>query len=382
MKKLVPVMMALLLIVSAFVAGCGKTEPSTSTTPTGSNSSGTTTDTAKPLKVVFLVNGTLGDKSFFDSADAGLKRAKSEMGIDYKVIEMGNDPSKWEPTLADVSEEKWDIIVVGTWQMTENLQKIAPSHTDKKYIIFDTSVDYTKAKYENVYSIEYKQNEGSFLAGALAAMVTNSKMPLANDKHTIGFLGGMDIPVINDFLVGYIQGAKQVDPQIKVAVSYVGDFANPAKGKEMALAQYQQGADIGFNVAGETGLGQLDAAKELNKYAIGVDSDQAMLFKSSDAKKAELIVTSMLKRVDNSLVRALKLYKDGKLPFGKSEQLGLAEDAVGLADNEFSQKLISADFKKQLDDLKAKILKGEIKVDSAMGMDNKKLDEIRNAVKP
>ncbi|MFZ5827372.1 MAG: BMP family ABC transporter substrate-binding protein [Bacillota bacterium] len=368
MKKLVPVLLALVLMVTLFGSGCSKGSG-------GGSGSG--------MKVVFLVNGALGDKSFFDSANAGLQRAKKELGIDFKVIEMGTDPSKWEPTLVDVSDQQWDVIIVGTWQMTEALEKVAPQNPDKKYIIFDTAVDYSKAKLDNVYSILYKQNEGSYLAGALAAMVTSSKLPLANqDKKVIGFLGGMDIPVINDFLVGYIQGAKDVDPGVKVAVSYVGDFANPAKGKEMALAQYRMGADIGFNVAGETGLGQLDAAKEMNRYALGVDSDQAELFKSSDPKKAELILTSMLKRVDNSLFRAISLHKEGKLKFGAAETLGLKEEAVGLAENDFYKKSVPDDMKKKLGELKQKILKGEIKVDTAFGMDNKKLDEIRNAVKP
>ncbi|MGE5590440.1 MAG: BMP family ABC transporter substrate-binding protein [Bacillota bacterium] len=374
MKKFVPVLLVLALLVTALV-GCSK--PADNPAPAGGDQSG-----KAPLKVALLINGTLGDKSFFDSANAGIERAKKELGIDAKVIEMGNDPSKWEPTLADVSEDKYDLIILGTWQMTENLQKIAPQHKDKKYVIFDTSVDYKAADLSNVYSIEYSQNEGSYLAGALAAMVTNSKLPNANDKHIIGFLGGMDIPVINDFLVGYIEGAKAIDPQIKVAVSYVGDFANPAKGKEMALAQYQQGADIGFNVAGETGLGQLDAAKELKKYAIGVDSDQAALFKDSDPEKANLIASSMLKRVDNSLVRAIKLFQEGKLTFGKSETLGLKDDAVGLVDNEFYQKLTDDAMRTKLADLKAKIVSGEIKVSSAMGMSNDQLNEIRNSVKP
>lgn len=381
MRRLISALLAVALVLSVVVlSGCTKkAEPK----PAQQQGQPTKTEPEKkPMKVVLLINGNLGDKSFFDSANAGIEAAKKELGIEAKVIEMGNDPSKWEPTLADVSEQKWDLIIAGTWQMTENLQKIAPKYPSNKYVIFDTAVDYKAAKLDNVYSILYKQNEGSYLAGALAAMVTTSKMPLANDKKTIGFLGGMDIPVINDFLVGYIQGAKSVEPGIKVAVSYVGDFANPAKGKEMALAQYEQGADIGFNVAGETGLGQLDAAKEKKRYAIGVDSDQALLFKSSDPAKAELIVTSMLKRVDNSLLRAIKLFKEGKLPFGQAENLGLKEEAVGLADNEFYQKLVSDDFRKKLDEVKAKIVKGEIAVDSAIGMDNKKLDEIRNSVRP
>ncbi|MEW6547440.1 MAG: BMP family ABC transporter substrate-binding protein [Bacillota bacterium] len=375
MRKLVSVLLVAALVLGALaLGGCAKKEEPKET---GSQQGG-----EKPLRVVLLINGTLGDKSFFDSAAAGIEAAKKELGIEAKIIEMGTDPSKWEPTLADVSEQKWDLIIVGTWQMTEHLEKIAPKYPNNRYVIFDTAVDYSKGNLGNVYSILYKQNEGSYLAGALAAMVTTSKMPLANDKKIIGFLGGMDIPVINDFLVGYIQGARSVVPDIKVAISYVGDFANPAKGKEMALAQYQMGADIGFNVAGQTGLGQLDAAKEMNRYAIGVDSDQALLFKDSDPAKAKLIITSMLKRVDNSLLRAIKLYKEGKLTFGQAENLGLKEEAVGLADNEFYRELVPQEFRTKLDEIKQKIVKGEIVVDTAFGMDTKKLDELRNSVKP
>jgi len=233
-----------------------------------------------------------------------------------------------------------------------------------------------------LYSILYKQNEVSFLAGVVAARITDSDMPLANPQKIIGFLGGMDTPVINDFLVGYIQGAKYIDPDIKVAISYIGDFSNAAKGKEMALAQYDLGADIGFNVAGQAGLGQLDAAKDKNKYALGVDSDQAMIFKDSDPAKANLIVTSALKRVDNSLLRAVKMYKEGTLQFGQAEELGLTQEAVGLADNEFYEKLVPEDVRKEVEELAGKIANGEIKVDTAMGMDTNKLNELRNSVKP
>lgn len=369
MKRLTAVLV-LVLVAAMVLAGCS------------SKSQGNTSSTGKKLKVVLLVNGTLGDKSFFDSANAGMERIKNELGCETKVIEMGTDPSKWEPTLVDVSGQDWDLIICGTYQMQENLEKVAPKFPNKKYIVFDTSVQYDKYKLDNVYSILYSQNEGSYLAGALAAMVTTSKMPKANDKKIIGFLGGMDIPVINDFLVGYIQGAKSIVPDIKVAVSYVGNFADPAKGKEMCLAQYQLGADVGFNVAGGSGLGQLDAAKEMGRYAIGVDSDQAMLFKTSDPAKAELILTSMLKRVDNSLVRAVKLYKEGKLTFGKAETLGLKDDAVGLAENEFFTKNVPQEMRQKLQELKQKIVSGEIKVQSAFSMDAKAIKELRDSVAP
>ncbi len=369
MKKCVGLVLVMVLLSSMLLVGCGPEAPAEG-------------EEGAKKKAVLLVSGTLGDKSFFDSANEGMKVIEKDLGWETKVIEMGTDPSKWEPTLTDVSGEDYDLIICGTFQMQEKIEEVAPKFPDKKYIVFDVSVDYDKADYSNVYSILYRQNEGSYLAGALAAMVTTSNMPKANEEKIIGFLGGMNIPVINDFLVGYIEGAKSVEPDIKVAVSYVEDFANPAKAKEMCLAQYDMGADIGFNVAGGSGLGQLDAAKEKDCYAIGVDSDQAMLFKESDPEKAELILTSMLKRIDNSLVRAVQLYEEGNLEFGKVEVLGLADDAVGLAKNEFYERNVPQEMRDKIDEIAEKIKSGEVTVSSAFEMDDAAMEELRSSVRP
>ncbi len=356
-RKLIVLALVALFAFSAIVLpGCGQ-----------KTSDNNNNQQQKNLKVVLYLNGTLGDKSFFDSANRGMQMIEKDFGVEGKTIEGGYDPSKWEPDLEQLSEGDWDIIIVGTWQMVDAVQKIAPKHKDKKYIIFDTTVDYSKYDLGNVYSILYKQNEGSFLVGALAAMITESDMPLANKQKVIGFLGGMDIPVINDFKVGYVQGAHYIDPDVKVLVSYAGSFNDPAKGKELVLAQYDQGADIAFNVAGETGIGLLDAAKEKNKYAIGVDSDQYEMFKDSDPEKAEHIVTSMKKNVDKSIYRAIKLYEEGKLEFGKAEALGLKEEGIGVADNENYEKLVPKEFRDKIDELKQKIIDGEIKVNTAFG---------------
>ncbi|PKL07378.1 MAG: BMP family ABC transporter substrate-binding protein [Spirochaetae bacterium HGW-Spirochaetae-7] len=366
MKKILAVLFAALIILSS----CAKKEaPATATE-------------APKLKVVLLLNGTLGDKSFFDSAANGMSLVQAEMGaaVETKTIEMGYDQSKWEPTLLDVSEGPWDIVVLGTWQMTEALQKVAKDHPTKKYVIFDTAVDYTLGL-ANVYSILYSQNEASFLAGALATYVTTSSMPLANKQKVIGFLGGMDIPVINDFLVGYIEGAQYVDPAVKVSISYIGSFDDSAKGKEMALAQYAQGADIGYNVAGQAGLGQLDAAKDAKRYAIGVDSDQAAIFATSDPEKAKLITTSVLKRVDNSILRAVQMHVKGTAPYGNAETLGFAENCVGLAKNDIYNQVVPAEIRTKLDELERKIIAKEIKVGTAFSMTTEDLNKIRNAVK-
>lgn len=337
---------------------------------------------AKPLKVALLLNGALGDKSFFDSAGRGVQMAIKELGIQGKIIEAGYNPANWRPYLEDISDEDYDIIIVGTWQMQEILEEIAPMYPDKKYFIFDTSVDYKKPGLKNVYSILYKQNEGSFLVGALAAMITTSGMPKTNPEPIIGFLGGMDIPVINDFLVGYIEGAKYINPNIKVLISYVGSFNDPAKGKELSLAMYRQGADIIFNVAGNTGVGLLEAAKEADRWAIGVDSDQALIYEDIDIEIAKRIVTSMMKNVDNSIFRGLKLHLEGKLKYGQAEALGIAEGGVGVADNKYYRELVPEQFRNKIKELEQKILNGEIKVSTVFGMPQEQLDKLRQSVRP
>ena len=186
----------------------------------------------------------------------------------------------------------------------------------------------------------------------------------------------------NDFLIGYIEGAQYIDPTIKIAVSYIGSFDDSAKGKEMSLFQYSQGVDIGYNVAAQAGLGQLDAAKETKKYAIGVDNDQAAIFIDSDPEKAKLITTSVLKRVDNSILRAIDLHMEGSAPYGKVEVLGFSEKCVGLADNDIYKEIVPAEIREEMIDLENKIINGEIKVSSAFGMSSEEMNALRNNVKP
>lgn len=337
---------------------------------------------AKPLKVALLLNGTLGDKSFFDSAGRGLELAIKQLGIQGKIIEASYKQENWRPYLEDLSDQDYDIIIVGTWQMQEILEEVAPMNPDKKYFIFDTSVDYSKPGLKNVYSILYKQNEGSFLMGALAALITTSKMPKTNPEPIIGFLGGMDIPVINDFLVGYIEGAKYINPNIKVLISYVGSFNDPAKGKELSLAMYRQGADVIFNVAGNTGIGLLEAAKEADRWAIGVDSDQALIYESTDIEIAKRIVTSMMKNVDLSIFRGIKMHLEGRLVYGRAEALGILEGGVGVADNKYYRELVPEEFRNKIKEIENKVTKGEIKVGTVFGMSQDDLNKLRMSVKP
>jgi basic membrane protein A len=339
------------------------------------------------LKVVILINGTLGDKSFFDSAARGAQMITKELGVPVRVIEMGYNPVEWEPTLEDISDSgEYELVIVGTWQMVDVLARVAPMYPDIKYVIFDTDMDYSTGKLENVYSITYKQNEGSFLAGALAALVsTSGKLPYAlPDKKVIGLLGGMDIPVINDFLIGYIEGALYIDTAMKVALSYVGSWNDPAKGKEFTLSMYRQSADVVFAVAGETGNGVLEAAKEANRWGIGVDSDMQLIYESKDSGIVNHTLTSMLKNVDYSLLRAVSLYLENKLIFGRNEALGLKEGSVGLAYNKYYEAVLEKDpvMKDRLAQIEKDIIEGKIIVGTAIGMSNEELDKIRNSVKP
>jgi basic membrane protein A and related proteins len=314
---------------------------------------------AAKIKVVNLINGVQGDKSFFDSAVRGVNKAGKEFNFDIKTIEAGIDPAKWQPALEDAAaNEQYDIMIVGTSQMTEFLQTIAPKYPDKKFIIYDSPVDYTKCDCKNVYSVSYKQNEGSYMAGLYAGLMSKTK--------SIGAVGGQDIPIINDFIVGYKQGAKDagIDPS-KVIVQYAGGWNDPAKGKEIALAMYQQGADIVFQIAGGTGVGVFQAAQESKKFAIGVDSDQASIIQATDPEQAKVVLTSMMKNVDNSLYRALKMYKEGTLPFGKAEALGVGEGGVGLAKNAIYDAATPQDVKDKIAQAEKDLLDGKIKVDTA-----------------
>lgn len=359
---------AILLVMALFaglMAGCGS-KPAASS---DADKTGT-----KPLKVALMLNGTLGDKAFFDSANNGIKMINDQLqNVETKVVEATYDDTKWEPALLDLCDGDYDIIICGTWQMQEIVSRIAPEYPDKKFIVYDTSMDYKAGDFSNVYSIEYKQNDGSFLAGVLAASMTKT--------GTIGFVGGMDNTVIYDFLVGYIQGALTVNPNIKVQSAFVGDFSNTARAKELALSQYNMGADIIFSCASTAGDGTMQAGKEVGKFVIGVDSDQAMLYKETDPEQANLIPTSVLKRVDMSLLQSIKAAQEGTLKWGTRVSLGIAEDCIGLADNEIYQKIVPAATKALITDYSEKIKSGEIKVKSAFDMDNQEILDYVNKVK-
>lgn len=349
MKHRLMVMLSFVLLASVLLTACGPAEE----TPAPADSA----EEENVIRVVNLINGVLGDKSFFDSADRGMQRVMEDYPqVEVKTIEAGIDPAKWEAALEDAAaNEEYDVMVLGTFQMSEFLQRVAPKYPDKKFIIYDVSVDYSACDCSNVYSVTYKQNEGSYLAGVFAGLMS--------ETGVVGVIGGQDIPVINDFIVGYEQGAME-NGVSNVIVQYAGGWNDPAKGKELALAMYQQGADYVFQVAGGTGVGVFQAAEEMDLWAIGVDSDQATIIAETNPEQAEHIPTSMMKNVDNSLYRAMSMYIEGTLPFGEAEALGVAEGGVGLAKNSYYEAHTPEDVRQAIEDVEQQLLNGEITVET------------------
>ena len=385
-KKIVCSTLAMALAAS-MLFGCASESKTETTAAAGETTAAaeTTAEAAKAetngekLKVTLLVTGSFGDKAFNDSAQAGMKKLEEELGdkVEVNMVEMGSDKTKFEGSMLDAAESDADIIITGLWDMKEITEQVAPQYPDKKFIIFDTDVDYTLGDLSNVYSMSYKQNEGAFLAGVLAASVTSSDMEFANEDAVIGFVGAKDTAaVINDSAVGYIEGAQFVNPDIKVLVSYVGSYVDSATAKELALTQYSSGADCVFVAAGPASVGVIEAGAESQKYVIGVDSDQALAYEGKD--EANYIISSAIKGVGDSLFSPIERAQAGELPYGEHETLGLAEGAVGLADNEIYNTVVPEDVRTAVDGAKEKLLAGEVTVDTAYGMDEETLKGIIN----
>ena len=386
MKKTLSLIMAGVLACTMLTA-CGKTNSSAQSTA-GTQEQAKGTDTAKeeasekPLKAVYLVNGNLGDKGFYDSAASGLYRMRDELGADIKVVEMGRDETSYEGHFTDVSEQDWDVIIAGTWSVKEVAQNTAAQYPDKKYIFFDSDVDRDVVTEGNMMGITYNSNQGSFLAGVLAAqMLDSGDKKIDASKRTLGFIGSMDVANINDFLVGYLEGVKYVDPSIRVIPSYVGSFEDVPKCLEMTTQLYNQGAQIVYAPASQSILGAATAASNVDKYLIACDQDLYTQLKDTNPEIAKNILTSTLKNVGDSLVTAAKGLKDGSMTCDKTYALGLDSGAVGLAQNDNFNTIVSEDIKKNLDGVKEKIIKGEITVGSAMKMTTEEVSALRDSMK-
>ncbi|KON86299.1 ABC transporter substrate-binding protein [Sporosarcina globispora] len=292
MKKLLPI----LLIFSLLLAACA-TEKSTNQN--------------KEYKIGILLSDTgLGDESFNDSAFRGLEKARGELGIlfDYKEAPDGN----FEKPLEELVKENNDLVIGLGFSAQEALEKTAKKYPDQQFLLIDAV-----SELDNVVSLTFKEHEGSFLVGMLAAMTSKT------DK--LGFIGGVDVSVIHHFENGFVQGAKHFNPKIEILTAYAGTFGDAALGEKMAEKQIAEGADFIYPAAGFTGFGALKKAEEKGVLAGGVDSDQYFVAENA-------VAASMLKNIDVAVFNMAKeLTEKGKIE-ASSYVLGLAENGVGLSE--------------------------------------------------
>jgi basic membrane protein A len=343
MKKLLVLVGVLLAVHAAllFVHPSGAAVP-----PTGD---------AVDVGVVFDLGGR-GDKSFNDGAYLGAERAEKELGVRVRFIEPGEGSDR-ESGLRLLAAEGMDLVIGVGFIFTDDLTQLAKEYPNTKFAGVDYSVATDKdgkvlPPPPNLAALKFREEQGSFLVGALAALVGHSKK--------VGFVGGMDFPLIQKFEMGYKAGVKKVCPDCEVISQYAGvtpeAFRNPGKGKELALSQYQQGVNVIFHASGSTGLGVFEAARQTGKLAIGVDADQ---FKEAPG----FVLTSMVKGVDNAVFDVIRRVKDGRFQ-GGIYQYGLAENGVGYVYDANNEKLIPAAVRARLESLKQDIIAGKIQVPS------------------
>lgn len=304
-----------------------------------------TAASAAPLKVgVVLDKGGRDDKSFNAMAFKGSKDAEKKFGIQLKVIEATDDTSI-EPALRTFAQQGYQLVVGIGFVQSSAMKTVAPAFPKTHFLIVDSEV-----AAPNVRAVVFQEHEGSFLVGAIAALTSKT--------NQVGFIGGMDIPLIRRFAMGYEAGVHQIKKDAKVLTNYVGStsdaWKNPTKAKELALAQYQSGADVIFHAAGASGLGVFDAAEEKKKFVIGVDSNQNWV-------KPGRVLTSMVKRVDLAVYDTIEAETKGAFK-GGVEHWGLEKNAVDFAVDQYNEKLLSKATLAKVNALKKQIVDGKLTV--------------------
>lgn len=300
---------------------------------------------------LIIAQGGLGDESWNDTAYAGFKAALKTSGIEGRPIESKDVVAMGEEIMRRAAEGGFGLIMSLEYVHGQPMETLAKDYPNVGFVILNQV-----RKGQNVASILFQEHEASYLAGALAALcTTDTSIKGINPEPVIGVIGGMKSVGIDKFIVGYIQGAKAVNPQIDVKVAYAGSFGDPAKGQQVAGAMFEQGADIVYQVAGGTGIGVIQAAKAAGHYAIGVDTDQ-------DGMAPGHVLTSMIKRVDVAIENVTNLYGQGKFPGGQTVSFGLADNGVGLSEMKHTKDKIPAAYLEKVEQLKKDIIAGKVEV--------------------
>ena len=293
--------------------------------------------------VVFDMGGKF-DKSFNEAAFNGAEKFKADTGVQYREFEVTN-PSMREQALRNMARRGAQVVVAMGFAQAAAVETVAQEFPETKFTLIDMVVDLP-----NVQSVIFKEHEGSFLVGMAAAM--------ASQTGKVGFVGGMDIPLIRKFALGYVEGAKHVNPDIDIFQNMTGTtpaaWNDPTKGGELARSQFDRGADVVYAAAGGTGIGVYQAAKDAGKLAIGVDSNQNYIHPGT-------MLTSMIKRVDVAVYESFRAAQDGTWQ-GGIQVLGLAEDGVGWAVDEHNRSLVSDEMEAAVEQARQDIIAGTIQV--------------------
>lgn len=306
---------------------------------------------AAALKVAMVVAGTLGDRSFYDSGNDGLTRAAKELGAETKVFECRGEPSAFSTQIIAAAQDREVVFTVG-WELVDPLLEVAPKFPNVKFIQIDAAIEGVA----NVSSIEYLENEGAFAAGALAAMMTaKTGEPKLNGKKIIGAVGGIDIPAARNFMAGFEAGAKYVAPDMTVETGFVGSFEDPAKGKEIALAMFNNGADIIFQFAGSSGSGVIDAAQETGFYVISAESDDRQVAPG-------VVIGGMIKRVGVSIFETIQQIQNGSYQNGAILTCGIAQHGVGLSHDDEMTRIVGEEVLNKLREIEQGIAQKTIPV--------------------
>ena len=311
---------------------------------------------AKPVSVCISLYGRLGDQSYNDSVAEGVLQAAEDFGIEYKMLE-ANETADREPNTIACADGGYDLVVaVGSGQL-DIVKNAAEEFPNQKFAITDAILYPTP---ENVVSIAFAPNEGQFLVGAAMAMLTTkTEIPGINEEKIVGWISGTENPNIDDFWAGFQHGVEYIDPEIEILQAYAGSWGDPIKGKELATAQYELGADVIANVAAGTGLGIFEAAEELEKFVVGVDINQ-------DDIAPGFVLTSMLKHVGVGVYQVIESVVNDEFDGGGYIYMDLAAGGIELTDfSIFKEKwgdLFPEDIVEKMEELTKMIANGEIKV--------------------
>jgi len=340
--KLLRLMLAAVLaLCMGLVVACGDDEESEST---GSSEPAATAEPEEKLKIGMVTDiGGLNDRSFNESAYKGLKRAESELGMEIRAITSKSN-ADYIPNLSTLARQQFDLVIAVGYLMAEATEKVAGSFPEANFAIIDSSQQAMKSQPENVAGLLFKENEAGYLVGYLAGLYTKDQ----GGDQVVSTVGGLKIPPVDAYIAGFQKGAKDANPDIETLNDYSEDFVDQAKCKELALNQIAQGSQVVFQVAGQCGLGALDAAKQEGKQGIGVDADQGFL--------GDHVMTSALKKIDEAVFATVGQLQDDAFKAGTDTIFDVKSGGVGYGEvNAEGEKYTT-----QVDEQLAAIESGEL----------------------